>query len=164
MSVFSQSWINVLPARTDSGPTTGMIRLVRDGEGTGSAFTFPIVFNAYRVQLTEKVQFLESFNEFIHVYAFGKGVGQAQLSGHVFATQQNPVHQRFKQRLIDQYSNKFRAFKLAKDGKLAKVSGPGTNLIQGVVLDLNYSIDAQQSNVINFELRIGIVSSALGIA
>lgn len=157
MSVFEGGWQSVLPAKTDGGPTTGMVRINPGG------FTFPFIFTNYSVNLNEKIQVLETFKEFIHLYAFGKAAGQAQIQGQLLEGRGNTRHSQLGPGLLSVYEKQLRALQLAKSGKLAIISGPGNTIIKGVVNNLNYSITGATSNILTFTLNLIIVSSALGV-
>ena len=156
--MFSGSWRNTFGARTSTERSSGVIRLRPTG------LTFPVIFNSYRVILNEKVQVLESFKEVVHVFAFGKGAGQAVLTGFVLAHgTRNPSHRRLNSRLMRKYEKGLRAFKTAKAGRVVTISGPGDMILRGVAVGLEISLSAETQGFASFSLRFILTSSAQGI-
>jgi hypothetical protein len=154
-SMFERSWKSVVTSSVDSkSEKVGYIR-ISSGRGSGESLSSPVIFTAYQGMLREKVQALETFNEFVHVYCFGRAVGQATLSGRILAT--DGTLDAFKDTLLDTYENTLRARKLAENGALAIISGPGGAVLQGVVTQLSFSVSSEGGggdNAMQFTLQL----------
>jgi hypothetical protein len=161
-SLYGDSFRNVLPAvQTGGNDQTGYI--VIDGTLIGGGF--PIIVTQWQIALREKTHVLESFNEHVHAYAFGRGVGSAVIAGHSLESQSgNKTHGAAKN-LKSQYESQLRALAAARaSGGLIRVSGPGGLTVSGVANSLEMSIGGAQSNILNFTMQFLILDSSLGAA
>lgn len=142
-----------LRASGGGGGNGGYIRISPGGLG------FPVIFRQFSAQLQEKIQVLETFKEFIHIYAFGKGAGRATLSGSILSCGGGPPN---ANKVANAYQNSLRARALAKSGSLATISGPGSFVVRGVIDSMSISIAAETHNMADFTLNMIIASSVSG--
>ena len=140
--------------------TSGMISL---SSGENDIFTFPIIIESFSSDITEKVQIVEAFNEVVHFFAYGKGVGKVSISGCVFSIDEKFLTNSLNTGLISQYEKKLRAFKVAKDGKLILISGPGGVVLKGAASHFTYNIHGRTNSMIQFNMTFLIVDSIMGI-
>lgn len=132
--------------------------------GGNGLFTFPVVFTACSVQHGEKVHLLESFNEAIHIFAFGKTSGNINLQGYLLSdSKSNDRHQKFSALIGDKYK-KIRAFNAAKSGQKVMISVPGGLVLSGICSGFSYSMSSESNSVINFSLQFVTTSTVMGIA
>ena len=139
VDIYNNASNNVLAVRKNARPSFGAIR-VQSQNGNTSSLVTPVIFNQFVINYNEKVQVLESFNEVVHIYAYGKGAGSLTLGGMVLATCDNRLLANTNRLLVKQYENQLRAFQAARRGDLVKVSGPGGIVGSGVVVSLSVSI------------------------
>lgn len=140
----------------------GAIR-VQSENGGGSGLVSPVIFVSFTVTFREKIQVVESFNEVVHIYAYGKGAGQLILGGHVLAEcNSNPKLERTRDFLITEYEDNLRAFQSASKGDLVKVAGPGNIVVSGVVDSLQVAAISEYNNKLDFTLTMTTSSSAFG--
>ena len=162
-NLFERSWQSVVSGSVDAnGRSTGYIRISTGGgegaglsDGGGGNVGFPALFTHYSVVLNEKVQVLETFNEFIHIYAFGRAVGRATLGGQVVAS--GGSLRGIQSSVIGPYEGTLRARVLADAGNLAIISGPGGVTMQGVVVSAGFSVSTEgggNDNVASFSLEM----------
>lgn len=159
-TLFEDNWRNVLAAsegREDRASAEGYIIVSPLG------FGFPIIITQYMVNLGEKVHVLEAFKENVHVYAFGKAVGQAVIQGASLEGPTNKEHTVFNSQLLNAYQTKLRALAAAKSGNLVEISGPGDNAVAGVATGLQFQLEGQLSSVIRFTMNLILVDTAIGI-
>ena len=162
-TLYEQSFRSVSEASetSSSEDSQGYIQIT---PGNLFASGFPFIVTTWQVSLKEKTHILESFNEHVHAYAFGKGVGTAQIGGHSLEHETiNPKHEQIQSRLLKEYADNLRALKAAENGQLVRISGPGSVTFSGIVTALSMSLSANPSNVLNFQLQLLILDSVLGI-
>jgi len=160
---FGDNWRYVDGFSTDgTGRDTGYVKVSVGSSsggsgGEGGLLAFPVIFTGFQINLREKIQVLETFNEFVHVYAFGRGVGNATLNGLVLGQRNNPDGAGLKGSLIDVYENQLRARKLAEAGNLAIISGPGDAVVQGVTHTFNFGMTVSEQggdNVVPWQMEL----------
>ncbi len=110
---------------------------------------FPVIISRFGYGASEKVQVIETFKEYIHMYAFGRAASSVQIVGHVLA-QSGDLSA--AEDLKSAYESTLRAFKVAQGGSLISISGP-LGVIKGVAINLMFDIAAGQDNVFNFTMN-----------
>ena len=152
MGIYTNSWVNVYPALTDTN-LTSMIHI------KNSKITFPVIFTSYTVDHSERVQSIEAFNDALHIYCFGRRQGGLTLGGMLLSYGDNRGHAKATKYLLKPYFDDLRAFKRAQTGKLVQISGPGNLYAEGVVINFNFQSQAGQDNILNFNLRLILTDS-----
>ena len=164
LSIFGNSFRETFKAAHDDhletgGGNVGYIFIDKSLIGSG----FPIVVTQWQVSFREKTHVLESFNEHVHGYAFGRGAGAAVIAGHSLENSNGNVAHAQAKVLRSQYETQLRALAAARKGEgIIRISGPGGLTISGVAQALELSLAGPQSNVMNFTMQFLILDSTLG--
>lgn len=110
---------------------------------------FPALVSSYSVNRSERIQLVPTFNDFVHLYAFGKQPIQIVLSGFA-PSDDDKVN---LQALIEKYESKYRAFNAASGGFMEITSLRGESL-QGLCTNFTYTANAEMPVLVNFNMNI----------
>ncbi len=103
------------------------------------------------INITDTVQFFHSFDDFIHYYWFGKGVGQITISGMLFMNCDTGDMPGVKTLLTIVGQNR---------GKEIKC-GLGTFGFTGVMTDCRLDVVSEPETMVQFSLNLAMISHTL---
>jgi hypothetical protein len=136
----------------------------KDKSGGKGLFAYPVIFTSISIRLGERVQVIESFNDAVHLNAFGKNAAVLSLAGHVIGSvKDNDGQEKTGSLLIKNYDNNIRAFEAAKKGKLITISTHMGIVYSGVCTALDFSHDASLRAISNFNMNFVIISNIMGV-
>jgi hypothetical protein len=102
---------------------------------------YPVIISRFDYSSSEKVQVVEAFKEYIHLYAFGRAASQVQIQGHCLNIGDDFSGSVPTLRQV--YQDQLRAFKAAQGGGLISIVGP-IGVLKGVATSLSFGIAAGQ--------------------
>ena len=124
---------------------------------------YPVIISRFEYGASEKVQVVEAFKEYIHLYAFGRAASQVQIQGHCLNVGDD--FSGSAPTLKSAYQNQLRAFKAAQGGGLISIVGP-VGVLKGVANSLAFNISSGQDSIINFGMSFivldGTSESSIG--
>ena len=156
-NIYKNSYKSVLTVPEDE--KSGLI-VISSGNYTTSdteKIKFPVIFTDFSVSFSEKVQVTTAFAEHTHIYAFGKDVGRAILTGVICNQDADFLFSDFKSNYLDLYE-KIRAYTAAKTGNFLKISGPGNCAMKTISQGTQFNLSGNSYNVIKFSLDLIIIS------
>ena len=115
---------------------------------------YPVIISRFEYGASEKIQVVEAFNEYIHVYAFGRAASQVQIQGHCLNVGDD--FQASAPVLKSVYQQELRAFKAAQNGGMISIAGP-VGVLKGIATNLSFAISAGQDGVINFGMNFVVL-------
>ena len=110
---------------------------------------YPVIITRFEYSASEKLQIVEAFKEYIHLYAYGRAASQVQIQGHCLN-----IGDDFSgsvPSLKEIYQSQLRAFKVAQSGGLISIVGP-VGVLKGVAVNMSFGIAAGQDGVFNFSM------------
>jgi hypothetical protein len=126
---------------------------------------YPVIISRFEYSASEKVQVVEAFKEYIHLYSFGRAASQVQIQGYClnigddFSGSVPPLKTVYQQQL--------RAFKAAQGGGMVSIVGP-IGVLKGVAVNMSFSISSGQDSLMNFAMAFivldGTSESSVGSA
>lgn len=118
---------------------------------------YPVIISRFEYAASEKVQVVEAFKEYIHLYAFGRAASQVQIQGHClnigddFSGSAVPLKSVYQQQL--------RAFKAAQGGGMVSIVGP-IGVLKGVAVNMSFSISSGQDSILNFAMAFIVLDGS----
>jgi len=145
MSIFGNSWHNSYRATTKTSDSESLIVF-----GDRQELTWPVIFNSYRLEESERLQVLETFNDLVHVYAYGRSIGRLTLGGMVMPSGTFPgITDNLHTALMKKYQEDLRAFKRASNAgnEYIRIAGPRGLYLDGILGGLLLEVTAETDSI-----------------
>jgi len=128
-----------------------------------SAITYPIIVHRLTLTEQERVQTFESFNDVVHVYAYGQSAGLLTIEGSSIADRAiNESHVATIRDLLTPYRRRIRAFKAAQQQRaFTQIYLPSKGYVEGVIVGLTLGFQDNPFNVASFTLQVIVTNSRL---
>ncbi len=144
-TLFRGSWKRALSAKTDASSSTGIVYI------KNSSNLLHMKYTGYNLENNERVQPVETLNDNIHIYTFGKRISTISLEGFIIGTKNTDIKLK---PILDEYDKEWRAFSAALKGKPVALAGPFDLYFEGVISNFVYSCSAEHSNVVMFRMTL----------
>jgi hypothetical protein len=102
----------------------------------------PAKIQSIHVEKSERVQPINCFNDYVHLYTFGKNVCMISISGFCLANK--------LRYLIAKYESTYRAY----TQKLIRIVSTKGEILEGVVTSFSYDTNADSNSIANFSFTI----------
>jgi len=118
---------------------------------------YPVIISRFEYGASEKIQVVEAFKEYIHLYAFGRAASQVQIQGHCLNIGDDFAGSAVPLKAV--YQLQLRAFKTAQQGGLIGIVGP-IGVLKGVAANLSFSIMGGQDGLLNFGMSFIVLDGS----